>query len=560
MMTPRLTPGQRSTSVVVLAALLVGSALATSLCDLHQCQCLSTSRGIDVFCKCQPRERVTIRSSELPYNVFNLTVEGCSSLGISGSLAPLPLRSLTIRGVKFLRLPIQAFLYGLPHLATVAIHDTNIPVIPAFSFGALESIVSMVFEKVEIGKISSDAFSNLAYIRDLKFVNSKIGDIERNAFGRGNGNIGYFILENSFIDTIRERGVWFQQADVAQIDGCRINKIVNSAIKLNNVLFYLTRSSVNNFYPGGISGNYSSGVIIDNNYISQVVDHSQDPGTLLDLRYSRLGGSTITPFFHFTNNVLTRTIPRHAFFLTNPTINVAVPNNTIGECSCMDYRNFLRSLQSILDNYTLNVHQALIENGICLSDRDIYRIGCNNLTPLLSVEVLSTSVPVPVREQNLGVITKTVAETGRITITTAKTPQSKFPLTSLSQLSKSLISPTITAQTQFVPTDRALQHPSTGQVWDQTLGPDASVFPPTLQAPGTEKPLATIRSAQTLTNDINSLDAQSIWNEIYGGVFFLRLRKPFQAAFPGARLSMKFSKEIKPLEFHGGKLTFVSPR
>ncbi|XP_042212795.1 uncharacterized protein LOC121859903 [Homarus americanus] len=559
--------------VMMMMVVVVGSTEAwfssSSLCDLPQCQCLISPRGADIFCKCLNDEDMTIRTSDLPTNVFNLTVEGCATVGMSDSLAPLPLHSLTFRGIKDLRIPSQTFLYGLRHLAAVVIEDTKIPVIPSFSFSALENIFSVVFQNVEIGSISSDAFSDLRHLRFLRFIKSRIGDIERNAFGRGKSKIANFIMEDSIIDTIHEGGVWLDDADIVQIDKCNVNKVGNNAIRLNNAFFfYLTRSSLGSYEPGGISGRYFSGVMIDNDYINPVAIDGEEPRPLFDLRESRRHGSAVAPFFHFTSNVLTKALPGHAFFITNPMINVAVPNNTVGECSCDDYRNFLRSLKPILDDYTLTVHQALVEHGICLLNYQIFSIGCRNLTPPLFAGIFPKNIRNPSRELALRITTKTAAETVRARTTTRKGQKTPQGTTAKPHLFQTVTHSPTTTSFRAPSTPRSgvtttTAKPSFIPHLDRLTGPNASVFPPSILQSKTEKPLATVLHVQTLAESLSSLDAQAIWNEIYGGVFALRLRKPLPDMFPNSLPSMKFGKTVKPLELrriHGGKPTVVSPR
>nr|XP_053632337.1 uncharacterized protein LOC128688519 [Cherax quadricarinatus] len=496
-------------------------------------------------------ENVTIRSSEVPDNMFNLTVVGCATLGILDSLAPLSLRSLIIREVNTLSISTQAFLYGLSRLSSVVIKNTNIPVIPSFSFGALESIISIVFENVEIGTISSYAFSDLMHISYMKFVNSKIGNMERNAFGRGKGKIAYFSLEESSIDMIHEHGIWLDNAEIFEIDKCNIRKIVSNAIRMKHAaFFYLTKSSIGNYEPGGISGRFSHGVIIDSDYINPVALDSEKPQPLFDLHKSKHGRSTVVPFFHFTNNVLPRTIPRHAFFITDPTINVAVPNNNIGECSCIHYRNFLQSLLPILDNYNLNVHQAMVEHGICLSNRDYYSIECPNLTPLLFVGVLPTNTLSSSMES---VIQPTITTTSRNYLINKQLISDSQPTHTSSKVH---LEPLVN------PVDLKLETTSPVPVLNQFSEPDSSIFPSEILASNTEEPPNRILPILTVMEDLNSLDAQTIWNEIYGGVFALRLRKPLPETFSN-QLSMKFSKAVRPLgfqRFHRGKPIYVSPR
>lgn len=517
-------------------------------------------------------------------------------LNMSDLLAPLPLRSLTIKRVKDLRIATQRFLHGLHHLSAVAIEDTKIPVIPSFSFSTLENIFSITFKKAEIGTISSDAFSDLKHLRYLRFINCTIGDIEHNAFGRGKNRIANLILEESDVETIHEDGIWLDDADIVHIDKCNIRKIIKNAIKLHRVFyFYLTRSIIGNCEPGGISGGFFSGVMIDNDIITPGGVDIEDSRPLLDLHQLKIPGSVIAPFFHFTSNVITRIIPGHAFFITNPTINVAVPNNTLGECSCTEYRSFLHSLRLVLDEYTLNVHQALLNHGVCLVSKEIYSIGCPNLILPLSIGVWSRGTRPPLKKMALRSTTKPATKTAQTQTAITRTTTTKPPMTQRPLLFQPTPHLTTTTTITSPPTSKPaaiitpvhgnvkLQNkafavngnktsnniterpmligkptvPSVLSTSDPDPGPsEAPVFPPAVPQPKQDRP-------STLAEDLSSLDLQTIWNEIYGGVFALRLRKPLPDSFPRSPLSVKFKKVMKPIEwqrFQGRKFAVVSPR
>ncbi|XP_071519490.1 uncharacterized protein [Panulirus ornatus] len=597
-------------SVVPVLALLWGhlmtSATATPVCDLPQCQCPLTSGEPQVVCRCLSHEKLNVSSSDLPANASSLAVEGCSVLDISGSLSSLPLRSLTIKGVKDLKIASRGLLHGLLHLSTVAVEDTKIPAIPSFTFSDLENIFSITFKNVEIGTILSEAFSDLRHLGSLKFNNCTVGDIERNAFGRGKNRIANFLLEESEVETVHDSGIWLDDADVLHIDKSRIKRVVKNAIKLNKVFyFYLTRSSVENYEPGGISGSFFTGVMIDNNNLNPVAVGTREPRPLVDLHQSNVRGSAIAPFFHFTSNVITRVAPGHAFFITNPTINVAVPNNVLGECSCTEYRSFLHSLRIILDIYTLNAHQAMINHGACQVDKHIYSIGCPNLVLPLSAGVWPVVVRPPSKDAPSRSTTKpgvqaaetrtdgrsattakpqtrkttqrqlSLRPTPRVPTTTTVNPPTNEQVTTVTPakengklqikpfaIDRIKTSKNITGRpfhngkpkaTSVIPTSDQSQDPS-----------EASVFPPSVRQPEEQdKPVTKDLLVQSLAKDLNSLDPQTIWNEIYGGVFALRLRKPLPDTFPKSRLTVKFKKAMKPLQWRrlqGGRLAVITPR
>ncbi|XP_042894409.1 uncharacterized protein LOC122268179 [Penaeus japonicus] len=587
----------RMLPMVILAASLAGASGA-SVCDLTQCQCLLSLWGTEVACQCEEHEELTLSPLDLPESVHSLSVVGCASLGLSGSLAGLPLRELTVKGVKNLRIPAHAFLGGLEHITTVTIEDSSISALPSFSFSALDNVFSILFNRVQIDTISSDAFSDLMHLRHLRFVKCDIGKIERNAFGRGTSKIANFVFDECEIGTIQERGIWLDDSEIVQIDKSNIEKITLSGIKLNNAFFfYLTRSAVRHYEAGGIEGRIFSGVMIDNNFLNPLSVDPNDPRPLFELTDSRLRGSSVPPFFHLTNNVITRTVPSHAFFVTNPTINVAVPNNTLGDCSCTHYRNFLLSLRPLLDEYTLTVHQALVEHGLCLIGDKIYSIGCPHLAPPAFSVTSPKNILIPSRELALRISKETAAKVSRTT--TEKPPRimettpnalsrrptsrpatkpdervTRPPLTTIATTTtakKSTVA-TITesASKPFTRTDNLQTKTNNTKSIFKT---NEDVIPVSKNVP-TESKLVTSPKAgngsssvvgQILSSagkGLNGLDLQTIWNEIYGGVFSLRLRKPLPKSFPRREPGIKFSRIVKPIElhrFHGGKLAF-SPR
>lgn len=541
-------------------------------------------------------QMLTLSPAALPEDVHTLSVAGCASVGVSGSLAGLPLRVITVKGVKDLRLPAHAFLGGLEHIATVTVEDSSITAIPSFSFSALDNAFSILFNRVAIDTISSDAFSDLMHLRYLRFVECDIGKIERNAFGRGTSKIANFVFDECEIGRIQERGVWLDDAEIVQIDKSSVDEMAVNSVRLNNAyFFYLTRSAIRHYEAGGIEGRIFSGVMIDNNFMSPVPARSGEPQPLFQLRDSRLRGSSVPPFFHLTNNVITRAVPTHAFFLTNPAINVAVPNNTLGECSCTHYRSFLRSLRPVLDDYTFTVHQAFVEHGLCLMGEKVYSIGCTHLAPPAFSGTVPKNILIPSRELALRISKETAAKVSgttserpapvreatpkplsrRLTQRPATKPDEPAHTGALTTIiAKATAAMTMTAGTPspFTRTENQRLHADTDT--NSVLGTSKAVIANRVSENVTkESELLTSPRAgngpsnavgHTLSAEVglDGPDLQTIWNEIYGGVFSLRLRKPLPESFPRGKLSIKFSRNVNPIElqrFNGRKLT-VSPR
>ncbi|XP_068201935.1 uncharacterized protein [Palaemon carinicauda] len=366
---------------ILLFTVIVLGVNSDSICDRPQCRCITTKGGSDVVCNCLHQDqKINLQSEDLPEYAFNLSIENCNYLRVVNLLSSLHLRTITFKGIRELKFPSQSFLSGLRQLSSFIVDNATIPLIPAFSFSSLTQVFEIQFRNVDIGVISTDAFSDLSHLKNLKFVNAKIKSFEKYAFGRGTSKIATVMLEESDIGTLHERAIWLSDSETVHIDKCNINKVATNAISIDNAYFiYLTRSSVQKYEAGGISGRFFSGVVIDNDYLNPTkVD--KEPRPLFDLEESRQSRSSVSPYFHFTNNVLTKVLPDHAFFIANPTINVAVPNNTLGECSCLDYGNFLRSMRTILVDHTFYIHQALVEHGNCYLETQIFSIGCPGLT------------------------------------------------------------------------------------------------------------------------------------------------------------------------------------
>lgn len=538
-------------------------------------------------------QMLTLSLTALPQDVHSLSVTGCASLVLSGSLAGLPLRAITVKSVKDLRIPAHSFLGGLDQIATVTVEDSSITAIPSFSFSALDSMFSILFNRVAIDTISSDAFSDLMHLRYLRFFNCDIGKIERNAFGRGTSKIANFAFDECEIGNIQERGLWLDDAEIVQIDKSSIDKVVVNSIRLNNAFFfYLTRSAIRHYEAGGIEGRIFSGVMIDNNFLNPVPVGPGEPRPLFQLRDSRLRGSSVPPFFHLTNNVITSVVPSHAFFRTNPTINVAVPNNTLGECSCTHYRGFLRSLHPVLDDYTLTVHQAFVEHGLCLVGEKVYSIGCPHLAPLALSGTIPKNFLVPSRELALRISKETAAKVSGTTPERSSTVRDTTPKPLSPRLmARPTIRPDEPADIRPLPT--TIAKPTATTAIARGTSPFTRPENQRLKAKTNTISVFGMRKAarvsENVTKDselltfpragngpsnavghtpsyaeegLNGLDLQTIWNEIYGGVFSLRFRKPLPESFPSGESGIKFSRNVKPIElhrFHGGKLA-VSPR
>ncbi|XP_066955768.1 uncharacterized protein [Macrobrachium rosenbergii] len=583
-----------------------------------------------------PFQKIILQSEDLPDNIFSLRIENCGSLGVTNALSSLHLKTITFKGIQELRIPSQAFLSGLRQLSSFILENTTVPLIPSFSFSSLAQVFEIQFRNVNIGSVSSDAFSDVSDLQNLKFVNSEITSFERHAFGRGTSKIANLILDGSDIGTINERAIWLSDSEIVHIDKCNINKVAINAISLDNTYFiYLTRSSVQKYEAGGIRGRFFSGVMIDNDYLNPTTAGSE-PRPLFDLEESRQRGSSVAPFFHFTNNVLTKLLPDHAFFISSPTINIAVPNNTLGECSCQVYKNFLQSLRRILDDYTLNIHQALVEHGICLLDQQIFSIGCPDLTPNFEGPLKNVQIP---RRELLQEIKAKSGDDEKATTTKPNDISKDLPGNTSEPLllasSTKLVNKT--KPTSAIPLTTKMPKPTAATILNTTPNSNASAIPssaiqinslriisnnkndsddgtkdktsviekPTISseavAPRKENSpvaigqpvISTTILANNSQEDLSSVhntplpvktktatnfqiqppqfsgktagltDAKTVWNEIFGGIFSQRLRKPLPVSFPTSQPSVKFSNVMKPLElrkFQRGNKVVVSPR
>ncbi|KAK4310477.1 hypothetical protein Pmani_017963 [Petrolisthes manimaculis] len=544
----------------------------------------------------------------LPRDLYSLTLASCTTLTLQQPLSHFhKLRTVTIVGVGELKLPKRALLAGLRRLTSFAVEDTKISVIPSFSLGRMNGGVgadlSIVFRNVEIGTISSGAFSGLGRPRRLQFTNCRIGEVEPNSFGRGRSQVDNLSINRCQIGSIKKNGIWFQRASVVHMDQLEIGEVVSSAVRIDNsFFFYLTRSRIKYYEVGGVVVKFRRGVMIDKNVIGPLEVGGESSNWLFQVEASSdFGDHSFAPFIHFTSNVLTTLLPARPFFPPKPTINIAVPNNTFGECSCDTFTNFMHTLSPTLDPFALAVHQAAIKHGLCILEGESYSIGCSTVIhpQVFSNGRTPSKIPVRGSTNKNGSRTKikqkanetvhqstprTSSEATQIfspdtpsrhtTFTTSTTP--RIPPPPQPSL-LSFTSPTTTVsrapplpnklpiQSSASPTSspRLTQAHRPAQTLSQTKQPEITEPPTTHAIMSPVSSSDSFYSRPTLPLGLEGIDIETIWNEIYAGVFSQRLRRPLEIDSRPEKSMMAFRKLSKPRQFlgtEGEKQVFFTPR
>ncbi|XP_014261497.1 uncharacterized protein LOC106673770 [Cimex lectularius] len=357
------------------AALLGPGSTPVSICELPVCSCIGTK----LECRCDPRiQNLALRSGghdHLPPSLSSIAVSSCAKVIVSSKAIELlqALRTVTFQNIDHIELHEQAFSWNTTKVLDsypypgidIHVYNSTIPTIPSDAFrGHLNSVS---FENTRIVHIRALAFSNIAGMEKLEFINSDIGTVEPQAFKKF--ILDSFIIRGGEFDSLPSYSISLTVKKNLKLSHVYFDYVKSSAFRVEGPSTFRIEGTIIGHLEGDAFKIVTRGpVFIDDNVFKNVANGAF-AGVTLDPRVQSYSGRQE---LIFENNTLFK-FEDYALIFNTSGLKPKIDRLTLDQkCSCID----IKTWSTRLIKYTANPVPADLNKLIwCSTSKDIFSVA-----------------------------------------------------------------------------------------------------------------------------------------------------------------------------------------